>query len=408
MNHPSISVDALDRPSIGTARLTIILGSLTIFGPLGIDLYLSAFPVIAASLGASIADVQLSLSAFVLGLAIGQFVYGPAIDRFGRKRPLLLGVALFGVVSFALMFVSDPTVFIALRFVQALGAAAGMVVSRAVIRDLFDVREGARVLSMMMAIVSIGPIVAPTLGGLILSIAHWHALFGFIGVFAALCFLATLRSLPETLAPAARRRVGPWQVIAIFARLLAQARFIVPALAGAVAFSSVFAYVSGSPHVFMGLYGIDQTRFGWVFGINALGLVVASQLNRKLLEHFAPRTILINAVAVNILAGALLVFVTGTPVLPVFMAPLMLFMATVPLIGANATALAMGQSGRDAGSASSIIGVLQFGLGALMSALVGLLHDPSAYSMTMPMLAGGCASALVLLLGRRHLRQVGN
>ncbi len=178
-------------------------------------------------------------------------------------------------------------------------------------------------------------------------------------MFAALCFLATLRFLPETLAPAARRWVGPWQVMAIFARLLAQARFIVPALAGAVAFSSVFTNASGSPHVLMGLYGIDQTRIAWMFGINALGLVLAGQLKRKLFERFAPRRILLGAAAVNIAAGALLVFVTGIPVLPLFMAPLMLLMATVLLIGANATALAKGRSGRDVGSVSSIIGLLQ-------------------------------------------------
>ncbi|QEM69948.1 multidrug effflux MFS transporter [Geobacter sp. FeAm09] len=388
------------RTAVNINKITLILGMLFVFAPLSTDMYLSSFPSIAASLGCGVEQVQYSLSAFVLGLAVGQLFYGPLIDRFGRRLPLLAGVAIFTVTSLLTVWAPDIATFTGLRFLQAVGGCAGMIVSRAVITDLFDEQQAAQALSAVMLVQGAGPIAAPIIGGYIHLIGGWPAVFVSLTLFGAACFILAARGLPETLPVHDRQRQGAGHVLKAFGNLMRRREFMVPALASSLVLASMFAFISGSPFVFMGLHGVSQQQYGWLFGVNTVGMVAASQLNRLLLRRFSPRTIFIRALLVHVVAAALLLALATTTHLALLMLPLFFCLATIPVIGANAVAAAMAQSGRHAGSASSLVGVLQFGLASLVSALVSMLHNGTAYPMAAMILACGLLAGGVLLMGR--------
>lgn len=385
------------RAPINVMGLTMILGALTAFAPFATDMYLSSFSSIANSLHADLGEVQITLSVFFFGLAMGQLFYGPLIDRFGRRKPLLAGIAVFMVTSLLIVMAPDIATFTGLRLLQALGGCAGMIVSRAIIRDLFDETASAHVLSSMMLVQGLGPIIAPVLGGYILVVAGWRAVFVFLLLFGAVCFLSTLIGVPETLAVERRHKTNFIEIMRVFGRLLRQRDFIVPTLSGGLAMSSMFAFISGSPFVFMELHGVSQQHYGWLFGLNALGMIAASQINRVLLGYFSPRVIFRGALGLNMAAATAVLLLASTPSLPVLMLPLYLCLAMNPLMGATATAIAMAASKEHAGSASSIIGVMQFGLASLASALVGLLHNGTAYPMAGVIMGCSLAAGLVLL-----------
>jgi MFS transporter, DHA1 family, multidrug resistance protein len=393
------------KPSVQSVRIILILGALTAFAPLATDMYLSSFPSIARDLQSDIGSVQLSLSTFFLGLAVGQLFYGPLIDRLGRRIPLLAGILLFTLASALLMLSPNITSFIGLRFLQAIGGCVGMIVSRAVIHDLFSEMEAARALSLMMVIQGVGPIMAPILGGYVLALGNWQAVFGFLVLFGLLCLLAAWRHLPETLPAAQRQRVPAGQMLRNFGRLLSKRAFIVPTLASSLALATLFAFISGSPFVFMDLYGVSQQHYGWLFGLNALGMVIASQINRLLLRRVSAQALLVAAVLVSVVAGAGLLAVSETRSLLWLMLPLLVCLSCVPLLGANGTAIAMAACDSQAGTASSIVGVLQFGIASLVSALVGILHNGTAYPMTGLIFASSLLAGVVLLFRRR--RQAG-
>jgi len=396
---PSSVAGSPARP-INKFRLTVILGMLTAFAPFSIDMYLAAFPAIGLSLNSGVEQVQHSLAAFFLGVAVGQILYGPAIDRFGRRRPMLLGISVYVLASVTLMFAPDVESFIGLRLLQALGACGGMVVARAMIRDLFDVREAAVALSMMMAVVSLGPIVAPILGSLILSWSQWEAIFLFLALYGAGCLILAVRHLPETLPPDKRSHNNPWQVLGTFAALLRKPRFMLPALTAGFAFAGVFAYITAAPFVLMTLYGLNERSFSWIFALIACVLVAATQLNQILLKKLMPHSVLSLGVKLNLLASLGLLVIHQTESLIVMASILALWIGTLPLIGSNGTAVAMSESGRYAGSASSIIGVTQFGLASIVSLLVGLLHDGTALPMASVMFGCSAIAAALLLVGR--------
>lgn len=370
--------------------LTLLLASLTAFGPFSTDMYLSSFPELAKSFATDAGTVQLSLSSFFLGLTLGQLFYGPLIDRFGRKRPLLAGIFLFTLASFCIVFVPSIWGFNGLRFVQALGGAAGMVVSRAVIRDLYQGREAARVLSLMMMVQGIAPVVAPTLGGTILTLAPWEAEFAFLVVYGLICLGATKKLLPETLPEEERSRTKPTRILKIFLALMKRKAFAIPALSSGLTLSSIFAFISGSPFVFMELHGLDQEHYTALFTLNAAGLIITSQINRILLKRWEPKQVLLGALIFNGTMGVTFLCLAQAKSLWLVVPPLYLGLSTIPLIAANCTAIAMEESGRNAGSASSLLGVLQFAFASLASALIGLFHNGTAY----PMAGWICAAGL--------------
>lgn len=386
--------------------MILTLAALTAFAPFATDMYLPGFSAIAASLGAEVSDVQLSLSAFFLGLASGQLVYGPLIDRFGRRRPLLAGIALFVAASGLLAVAPDVETFIALRFVQAVGGCAGMIIGRAVIQDLFDTQESARALSLMMVIQGVGPVLAPVLGGYLLLLAGWRAVFVFQVLFGAICMIATFTTVPETLPERARKSQSVRTVATILFGLLRTRAFVVPALASGFALGMLFAFISGSPFVFMELHGASQQAYGWLFALNAVGMIIASQLNRGLLRRLAPGRILRVACGFTVVAATALVAVSEASSLAVLMIPLVACLACIPLIAANGTAVAMSAHGGNAGSASSLIGVLQFGIAGVVSALVGAFHDGTVYPMTIGILACAVLGGVTLFFARPRASSV--
>ncbi len=386
--------------AIGSLGLTLILGSLSAFAPLSTDMYLASFSSLAESFATDEGRVQLSLSVFFFGLSVGQLIYGPLVDRFGRKPPLVAGLTIFTLASAAITVVPTVEGFIVLRLCQALGGCAGMVVSRAVVADLFDERGSARFLSQMMLIQGLAPIVAPLLGGYILAVAPWQAIFVVLTLFGIGCLVAS-RALPETLPPERRHAVGVIGIVRAFGAVLGNRAFMAPALSGAFAAACIFAFITGSSFVYMRLHGVSQQHYGWLFGLNACGMIVASQVNRLLLRWFSTRQVMVGALVFNVTMGVVLVAMAADAPLPLLVALLMLCLSTGPLIGANSMAIAMSQIATHRGTASSVLGVMQFAVASCASAAVGLLHNGTVYPMVGIILAGGMLASLAYFMGRR-------
>src|SRR3954453_6811885 len=323
------------RPS--TLRLTIILGCLAAFGPLSIDMYLPSLPTLAQEFRTDTAAAQFTLSIFFIGLAFGQALYGPIADRFGRKRPLLAGCALYMLASVACVLAPSIEVLVVLRLIQALGGCAGMVISRSVVRDLFDEHESARMYSFLMLVMGIAPITAPLLGGQLLALFGWRAIFWLLGGFGLLCLLMVAFGLPESLPLDRRNRAGVGQALGVYGQLLADRRFMGYALTGGFLMAGMFAYIAGSPFVVIELYGVSPQQYGWIFGANALGLILASQLNRRLLERYRGDGILSVALAVAAAASVVLTLVAarGLGGLGGLLIPLFICIASVGLVGPN-------------------------------------------------------------------------
>ncbi|WP_051308983.1 multidrug effflux MFS transporter [Desulfogranum japonicum] len=361
--------------------LILILGILTMFAPFATDTYLAGFPEIAESLNCNSGDVQLSLSTFFFGLAIGQLFYGPVSDRIGRKIPLLTGILIYTLTSVGAPLSPNIEVFVGLRFLQGVGGCAGMIISRAIIRDLFDATQSARVLSLLMVLQALGPILAPILGGYILLITSWHGIFIFLVAVGVLSFAASILFIPETL-PMSEREQNPLRSdMHVFLAFIRNRKFIIPTLAGAVGASSMFAFISGSPFVIMELYGVSPQHYGWLFGLNACGFIVSSIANRSLLKHFPPTRILIGGIVFACITSGLALAMANAEHLALLLIPLFCSLSMVPVVAANSVAVAMEQAGKHAGSGSSLIGVLQFGIAALISGLVSALHNGTSYPM---------------------------
>lgn len=391
-----------------TVKLTILLGILAAFGPLSIDTYLSGLPAIGREFRVDDAAAQLTLSMFFVGLALGQAVYGPIADRLGRRGPLLVGCALYAAAAVGCALAPSINALIAMRFVQAIGGCAGMVISRSVVRDLFDAHESARMYSFLMLVMGVAPILAPLLGGQLLVLFGWRAIFWMLTGFGLLCFLMVAVGLPETLPPERRAVAGIGQVLRVYGGLLRDRHFIGYTLVGGLISAGMFAYISGSPFVFIDLYGVAPQNYGWIFGTNAFGIIAASQINRWLLARFRAETILRTALMVIMVSGVVLTVLAATGVggLVGLLVPLFVCIAGYGFISPNATALAMAAYGRTAGSASALLGTLQFALGAAAGALVGVLANGTA--LPMAAVIAGCElvalATFFVLVGRRTVQ----
>lgn len=376
-------------------RTLLILGALCAFGPLAIDFYLPSFPTLAQQFATDVEHIQLSLAAYFVGIAIGQLFYGPLADRFGRRVPLLVGVALFALGSLACAIAPSLEWLIAARFVQALGGCAGMVITRAVVRDLCDPLASAKVFSQLVLVMGLAPILAPLGGGLLLNTLGWPWIFHSLAIFATLCLLAVLRWLPET----RPQELAPAPLSGAFGQyraLLGNAPFMGYSLAGGVAMAGMFAYIAGSPFVFIELYGVPAEHYGWLFGSNAAGFVIMAQVNARLVRAGGPAVWLRRVVLVYLSSGlCLLALAWWRPEqLWPLLVPLFICVASLGCLLPNATACAMAGQGRHAGSASGLLGSMQFTVAASASALVAFLHDGSAVPMALVIaLCGGAASA---------------
>jgi DHA1 family bicyclomycin/chloramphenicol resistance-like MFS transporter len=374
-------------------RLAAILGALTAMGPLAIDMYLPALPTIGRELSTSPSSVQVSLAVYFVGIAVGQAFYGPLSDRFGRKPALYFGLAVFIVASLGCARATSIEVLIGGRFLQALGGCAPLVIPRAIVRDYFDERGSARMLSVLMLVMGLAPILAPLIGGQLLVYFGWRAVFWLLAVYASIWLLLAVIFLPESLLPARRRRQPIGAVLAVYGRLLRDRVYIGYVVTGGLIFSGLLAYIAGSPYVFIELYDVPPERYGLLFGLNAIGIIGASQINRWLAGRIDPRRIVRLVLPVSMVSGLVLVgnAYTGFGGFPGLLVPLFCFIASHGFVMPNTTALAMAPHGAVAGSASALLGTLQFVLGATAGIVVGALGTGTAVPLAA--VIAGCGTA---------------
>jgi DHA1 family bicyclomycin/chloramphenicol resistance-like MFS transporter len=364
--------------------LLLILGALSAFGPLAIDFYLPAFPVMARDFATDVEHVQLSLAAYFVGLALGQLAYGPLADRYGRRWPLLIGVTLFTLGSLACSFAPTLDWLIGARFVQALGGCAGMVITRAVVRDSCEAVQAAKVFSQLMLVMGLAPILAPLAGSLLMNAFGWQAIFVSLTIFSAACGVAVALWLPETL-PADAPKLHLSGTFRRYIELFRDGEFIAFAICGGVGMAGMFAYIAGSPFIFIELYGVPAEHYGWLFGTNAAGFILVSQINTRLLRLRGPGFWLRRFVWFYLACSVvLLVIALSKPdALWPLLIPLFIGMASLGSILPNATACAMAKQGKQAGIASALMGSLQFGIAAGASVAVGALHNGTAMPMAL-------------------------
>ena len=371
-------------------RLALILGALTAMGPLAIDTYLPALPTIARDLHTSDALVQVSLSVYFVGIALGQAVYGPLSDRLGRKPALYLGLAMFILGSLGCAVASSVGLLIGFRLLQALGGCAPLVVPRAVVRDHFDQRGSVRMLSILMLVMGLAPILAPLVGGQLLGLFGWRSIFWAHAIYGSVWLAAVAIGLRESLSVERRQRQRVGAVLAMYGRLLSDRAFMAHVLVGALIFAGLLAYISGSPFVFIELFHVPPAQFGVYFGINAIGIMMASQVNRWLARRLEASQILQRVLPVSLVASVALVVdaATGFGGFAGILVPLFVYIAMHGFIMPNTTALAMAPHGAVAGSASALLGSIQFSLGALAGTLVGALSNGT--SVPLAAVIAGC------------------
>lgn len=387
-------------------RTILILGALSAFAPLAIDFYLPGFPAMAVAFGTDETHVQLTLAVYFFGLAIGQLIYGPLADRFGRRVPLLSGVTLFTIASFACAYAPSLDWLIGARFIQALGGCAGMVISRAVVSDKCDAVGSAKVFSQLMLVTGLAPILAPLAGGAMVGIWGWQSIFLALSVFSVLAALAVTFGLPESLPPNQPRQPLSG-ALRQYGRLLSDRVYLGYALTGGISIAGMFAYIAGSPFVFIKLYGVPAEHYGWLFGSNAAGFILVAQLNARLLSKRGPAFLLSRTVWVYLLAALSLLAVSAarTQALWPLLVPLFICIASLGCILPNTSACAMAGQGARAGSASALLGCLQFGVAAGAASLVGVLHDGTAMPMAIVISLCGVLAVTVATFTQRLQRK---
>jgi DHA1 family bicyclomycin/chloramphenicol resistance-like MFS transporter len=397
-------------PSAPTSRrqhllFVLVLGSLTAFGPLSIDMYLPGLPAMARSFGAGASGAQLTLTACLIGLALGQLLAGPLSDRLGRRRPLLFGVAAYSVASLFCALSPSLGVFTGLRLVQGLAGAAGIVISRAAVRDLYSGVAAARFFSILMLVNGLAPILAPVIGGQLLKVTSWRGVFVTLAVIGGVLLLGAAAAFHETLPPERRRTDGLRATLATMRGLCRDRVFVGYAVTCGLSFAAMFSYIAGSPFVLEDIYGISPQVFSAVFAANACGIVAASQLNHRLLSSHTPRALLRVALLAGAGAGVVLltlVLVGGLGVWAVIV-PLFVVVSSVGIVMPNSTALALTDHPEAAGSASALLGMLQFVFGAGVAPLVGVAGKHTAVPMAVmiALLSVGALVAMGALTRRR-------
>ncbi|MGI8637074.1 MAG: multidrug effflux MFS transporter, partial [Segetibacter sp.] len=354
----------------------------------------------------TVAKISLSLSSFFIGISFGQMLYGPLLDRYGRKRPLYIGLSVYLIASIGCTFVTSADQLIWLRLLQALGSCSGMVASRAMVRDLFPVSENAKVFSLLMLVVGVSPIIAPTLGGYLSSAFSWHYVFVVLSVMAAFILLAVHFYLPESKQPDPDYSLKPRPIIIGFLNVAQQPQFYTYALAGSIASAGLYAYISCSPSVFMEIFKVSGKQYGWIFALVAIGLITSSQVNSLLLRRYKSEQIVIVALLCQFIIGLLLLLGTITGFLGLYSIIILcfLFLSCQGFTFPNTSALSLAPFSKNAGSASALLGSVQMGIGAFTSALVSYLNNGTAIPMTGVMACCAFTAFMTLIIGRRIIR----
>lgn len=387
--------------------LILILGSLTALVPFSIDMYLPGFPAIARDFHTSAAKVSLSLTGFFIGISAGQLLYGPLLDRFGRKGPLVIGLILHIVASVACSFAKDINTLILFRLVQAIGSCAAMVTAMAMVRDLFPVKESAKVFSLLILVLGASPMIAPTAGSYITEAYGWNYVFYALAAIGALVLVASVTGLPGSYQPDKSLSLKPRPILKNFYQVIIHPQFYTYALAGSVAFAGLFAYVAGSPVVFMNVFGLSEKEYGWVFAALSLAFIGMSQCNNLLLKRYSSEQIISVALSIYALSSVLFFITAMTHLLdlPLAIAFLFIMLGCVGITNPNASAMALAPFDRNAGSASALMGAAQMGLGAAASAGISLFDKPDIFPMVCIILSSSLVSLVIFRAGRRKTGQ---
>jgi len=381
----------------GPRSLILLLGLLTAFGPMSIDMYLPAFPAIAHEFGVDIAAVQYTLAAYNVGLALGQLLYGPLADQLGRKPNLLAGMTLYALAALGCAWATSVQSLVLLRLLQAVGGCTGMVLARAIVRDRFEGNEAARVFSTMLLITGVAPILAPTVGSLLVTLGDWRLIFQVLAGLAVLALVGIVFLLPETLPAERRNPAAVRQAFRTYGRLLHDRSFVGYALTAGMVQAAMFAYITGSSFVFTGLFGLSAQQFGLLFGLNAAGIIVASQANNRLLRRFTFQQILRGATLASMLAGLVLLVLASTGWGGIYgvTIPLFVVVSSVGFTSPNATAGALQRHAQQAGSASALFGTLMYSCGAGTALAVSALADGTVVPMVAVMASCAAAACVV-------------
>lgn len=383
--------------------MIVILGVITAFAPLSIDLYLPALPQLSNELGISSMLAQQSLSLFFVGLATGQLFYGPLADRYGRRAPLTAGILLYLSATVVCALAPNIETLLIGRLLQGFGAAAGPVIARAIVRDIYSGRRAAQVMSFVILVMAAAPLVAPILGGWVTTLLGWRANFWVLGAFGVMCLLLVIYSIPETHPQHARPISALRYLFSGYLPVITDAASLPLLGAGGMAFAALFAYVAGSPFVYTEVFGVSETAFGYFFGLNVIGLVLGNLLNSQLVMHYGARRLMQFGISILATGSICILILVLNGVTSQWMITPFLFISlgTVGVIAANTVSSLLNRHPQNAGAASALFGVSQFGLGALSALIIGLVPFEPLLAMAVVMTGSGLLAVFSMLQLKR-------
>lgn len=386
--------------------IILILGALATISPFSIDMYLPGFPAIATDLNTTIDKVQLSLTAYLVGIAFGQLVYGPLLDRFGRKNPLYVGLIIYVLASVACAFTESVQALIIMRFLQALGGCVGIVSAQALVRDIFPINKTAQAFSLITLVIAVSPMIAPTLGGYVTASFGWHMVFIILAVITLLILVAAYFFLPSGKPADPTFSLKPHAVARNFYSVIRNPQFLIYTVAGGLATAAPFAYIAGSSDVFMIQYGLSEQQYGWVFALLAFAMIGSTQLNHILLKKFTSPAIIKFTLVYQSFFGVLLVLGTYYQWYSIYalIAIMFIFFTGQGLTGPNTAALSLAPFTKNAGSASALMGSWRLGAGGIISAIVSLFHNNTAMPMVAVMATCALISLIILYAGNSRVK----
>lgn len=385
--------------------LILILGSMTALSPFSIDMYLSAFPLMAQYFNTTVAQVSVTLSSYFIGLASGQLFYGPLMDRFGRKKPLISGLLIYILASLACSFSKNIETLIILRFIQALGGCAASVAAFAMVRDLFEPRESAKILSLLILILGVSPLLAPTIGGFLSIHLGWASVFLALAIGSTVLLTCIAFFLPESHKADKSHVLRPLPILKNYFSILREPQFYTYATAGAVGFSGLFVYLAASPVIFMEVFKVSEQMYGWIFAFVAMGMIGTSQLNVILLKKYSNEQILSGALLVLLLTSVTFFICSYFDWYNVYgvVITMFIYLSCIGLSNPNAAALAMAPFGHKAGSAAAMVGFLQMAIGSLASVLVGILKAQQLGTIGGIFVGTSTLALLILFMGSKKV-----
>lgn len=386
--------------------LILVLGSLTALGPFSIDMYLPGFSAIAKDLNTTVNNVSLSLSSYFIGISAGQLLYGPLLDRFGRKKPLYIGLLVYILASLSCVFVSDIDTFILLRFIQAVGSCGASVAAITMVRDLFPVKDSPKVFAKLMLVLGLSPMLAPTIGGYVTADFGWNAVFIILTLMGIAILAAAKFALPSNYMPDTDISLKPKPIISNFLMVLKEPQFYTYAFTGAVSFTGLFTYVAGSPMIFMDIYNVDEKTYGWIFAFLSVSFIGSSQLNSMLLKKYTSeqmvRFALLSQVAIStiFLIGVMNDLFNMYGIIAMFF----LYLSCLGFSNPNTAGLSLAPFAKNAGSASALMGAVQMGLGALASVAVGIFVKDTITPIMVILIVSSTLALLILTFGKRNIK----